>query len=46
MNCKGRGHKKRITDEISDNCVNKATLKIMMVTMQNSMKKGCFGEVG
>jgi hypothetical protein len=46
MNEKDRGHKKGTTDDISDHCVNKATLKIMMATMQILVKKGCFGEVG
>jgi hypothetical protein len=46
MNCKDREHKKGIADDISDHCVNQATLKIMMATMQISVKKGCFGEVG
>jgi hypothetical protein len=45
MNCRDRGHKKGIADDISDHCVNQATLKIMMPTMQNSVKKGYFGEV-
>jgi hypothetical protein len=43
MSCKDRGHKKGIADDVSDHCVNEATLKIMMVTIQNSVKKGCFG---
>jgi hypothetical protein len=39
MNYKDRGHKKGIADDISDHCVNQATLKI-------TVKKRCFREVG
>jgi hypothetical protein len=46
MSCKDRGHKKGIADDISAHCVNQAALRIMTVTMQNSVKKGEVAEVG
>jgi hypothetical protein len=42
MNCKDRGPKKGIADDISDHCVNQATLKIMTATMQKFREKGMF----
>jgi hypothetical protein len=45
MNSKEREHKKGVADDISDHCVDQATLKIMTAAMQISVKEGCFGEV-